>query len=131
MKKLLFIILLSIFSIGISQAQNYKYIGSTKCKMCHNKSAKGEQYNTWLKGTHSHSMEILKTDRAKEVGEKLNVHDPTLTCTSTYIHVLVNMQRFQRNFFVFRGIHLCVITIHYYQYKYMQVKAQEPIYQKD
>jgi len=92
MKKVLFIILLSIFSIGIVQAQNYKYIGSSKCKMCHNKTEKGEQYNVWLNGKHSHAMEILKTDRAKEVGAKLNIFDPVsspacISCHSTYGNV--------------------------------------------
>ena len=92
MKKLLFVILLSIFSIGMTQAQNYKYIGSTKCKMCHNKPATGQQYNAWLEGTHSHSMEILKTDRAKEVGAKLNIYEPEtspacISCHSTFGHV--------------------------------------------
>jgi len=92
MKKLLFIIVLSIFSIGIVQGQNYKYIGSAKCKMCHNKPEDGEQYNVWLKGPHSHSMEMLKTDRAKEVAAKLNVHDPVtspacISCHSTFGHV--------------------------------------------
>jgi len=60
--------------------------------MCHNKSDKGEQYNTWLMGTHSHSMEMLKTDRAKEVGAKLNIYDPVtspacISCHSTFGNV--------------------------------------------
>jgi len=87
MKKLIFIILLAIFSIGV-QAQ-YKYIGASKCKMCHNKPEKGEQFNVWAKSSHSNSMEMLKTDRAKEVGAKLNIHDPIssplcIKCHSTF-----------------------------------------------
>jgi len=92
MKKLLFVILLSIFTIGISQAQNYKYIGASKCKMCHNKPEQGQQYTTWLENKHSHAMETLKTDRAKEVGAKMNIHDPVtsptcISCHSTFGHV--------------------------------------------
>ena len=89
MKKFLFFILLSFFTIGITQAQDYKYIGVSKCKMCHNKSPKGEQYQVWTKGPHSHAMQTLTTDRAKEVGSKLNIHNPVtspacIKCHSTF-----------------------------------------------
>ncbi|NQU86448.1 MAG: cytochrome C554 [Mariniphaga sp.] len=47
-------------------AQTYKYIGATKCKMCHNKPAKGEQYNKWAAGPHAKAMESLSAEEAKD-----------------------------------------------------------------
>lgn len=37
-----------------------QYVGAAKCKMCHNKPAKGEQYNKWAAGPHAKAMESLK-----------------------------------------------------------------------
>lgn len=47
-------------------AQDFKYIGATKCKMCHNKAEKGEIYNAWAAGPHAKAMESLKGDEAKD-----------------------------------------------------------------
>lgn len=50
-----------IFFLGNSvYSQTHKYIGATKCKMCHNKPEKGEQYNKWASSAHAHAMESLK-----------------------------------------------------------------------
>jgi len=50
----------------VTKAQDFEYIGAKKCKMCHNKKAKGEQYAVWLKGPHAKAMESLKGDEAKD-----------------------------------------------------------------
>jgi hypothetical protein len=57
--------LVILFSTGIS-AQDFKYIGAVKCKMCHNKADKGEQFNKWQAGPHAKAMESLKGDEAKD-----------------------------------------------------------------
>ena len=44
----------------VSTAQEFKYIGAVKCKMCHNKPEKGEQYKKWAEGPHAKAMEKLK-----------------------------------------------------------------------
>ena len=49
-KKSLLLVTLALFLGGIGQAQTFKYIGAAKCKMCHNKPNKGEQYNKWKSG---------------------------------------------------------------------------------
>lgn len=66
---------LALFISSVSFAQNYKYIGAAKCKMCHNKPDKGEQYNKWQAGPHAKAMEALKGD------EKNN--ETCLKCHST------------------------------------------------
>ena len=76
----LIIICLVVF-LGSSNltAQDFEYVGSKKCKMCHNKDAKGAQYKQWAESKHAKAMESLKGD------EK---NDPTcLKCHSTVGHV--------------------------------------------
>jgi hypothetical protein len=63
-KKLFFLFGLAIIFCSASTAQNFKYIGAEKCKMCHNKAEKGEQYNKWMAGPHAKAMESLKGDDA-------------------------------------------------------------------
>jgi hypothetical protein len=63
-KKLIFLLGITVIFSSVTLAQNYKYIGATKCKMCHNKADKGEQYNKWAAGPHAKAMESLKGDDA-------------------------------------------------------------------
>jgi hypothetical protein len=66
MKKLMFVLLafgLLLFLGNSAVAQN-KYIGADKCKMCHNKPEKGEQYNKWFSDPHSKAYAALKGDDA-------------------------------------------------------------------
>ena len=65
-KKLIFLLGLAVlFSTAVS-AQTYKYIGAAKCKMCHNKPDKGEQYNTWQAGPHAKAMDCLEGDQKND-----------------------------------------------------------------
>jgi hypothetical protein len=68
MKHKSFITLLGMLIITISlvNAQNAKYIGAAKCKMCHNKAEKGEQYNKWANTPHAKTMARLKGAEAKD-----------------------------------------------------------------
>lgn len=63
-KSLFLLMGLFVFLAATVNAQP-KYIGAAKCKMCHNKAEKGEQYNKWLKDPHSKAMASLKGDEAK------------------------------------------------------------------
>jgi hypothetical protein len=75
LKKLVFLLGIAVFISSTAFSQNAKYIGATKCKMCHNKPDKGEQFNKWEAGPHAKAMEALK-------GEEKN--DPKcLKCHST------------------------------------------------
>lgn len=59
-KKLIFLLGMVVFSIAIVNAQDFKYIGAAKCKMCHNKADKGEQFNKWAATPHAKAMDRLK-----------------------------------------------------------------------
>jgi len=65
LKKLTFLLGLIIIISSVVNAQDAKYVGAAKCKMCHNKAEKGEQYNKWLAGPHAKAMSVLKADEAK------------------------------------------------------------------
>lgn len=59
-KKLMFLLGLAIIFSTTTMAQDFKYIGAAKCKMCHNKPTTGQQYDKWAEGPHAHAMESLK-----------------------------------------------------------------------
>ncbi len=91
-KKLLFLVVLAFFAGTFLQAQDFKYIGSAKCKMCHMKPATGDQYNVWLKGPHANAMKTLATDEAKKIATAKGIADPTtdaacVKCHSTVGHI--------------------------------------------
>ena len=64
MKKM---ILLSFIFGAFLMAQDFEYVGVSKCKMCHNKTEKGAQYTKWLEGPHANAFETLKTDAAIKI----------------------------------------------------------------
>ena len=51
---------------SFATAQTYKYVGASKCKMCHNKPTTGMQYKKWAEGPHANAMKALKGDEAKD-----------------------------------------------------------------
>ncbi|MBC34617.1 MAG: cytochrome C554 [Bacteroidetes bacterium] len=78
MRTLLIICLMMFIGSSVS-AQEFEYIGAKKCKICHNKPAKGAQYKVWLNNKHAKAMESLK-------GAEKN--DPKcIKCHSTVGHV--------------------------------------------
>ncbi|MEN8229825.1 MAG: cytochrome c family protein [Bacteroidota bacterium] len=92
LKRTLFFALLALFASGTMLAQNFKYIGAPKCKMCHNKPAKGEQYNVWSKGPHAGAMKSLSSEQAMEIAKEKGIADPTtdagcIKCHSTVGHI--------------------------------------------
>ncbi len=87
-KKLLFILSLALFCGSLASAQNFKYIGAAKCKMCHNKPSTGAQYTKWKAAPHSKAMESLKSEKALAYAKEHGIADPSkdkgcLACHST------------------------------------------------
>ena len=64
-KKLFFLLGMALFFLSSVNAQDAKYIGAAKCKMCHNKADKGGQYSKWLSDPHAKAMASLKGDEVK------------------------------------------------------------------
>jgi len=64
-KKLFFLLGMVVLIASFANAQN-QYIGAAKCKMCHNKADKGEQYNKWAASPHAKALASLKGAEAKD-----------------------------------------------------------------
>ena len=89
LKRTFFIAFLALLASGTLMAQNFKYIGASKCKMCHVKPATGEQYNIWLKGPHAGAMKTLASDEAKKIATEKGIADPTTDAACTKCHSTV------------------------------------------
>ena len=88
-KNLVLVLCLLFIAGGSLTAQDYDYIGAVKCKMCHNKSATGQQYKIWLEGPHANAMKTLSTPEALAIAKEKGIADPTtdpacIKCHSTY-----------------------------------------------
>jgi DnaJ-class molecular chaperone len=75
------IILLSAVFIGIIIisslfSQDFTYVGSAKCKMCHRTEKQGQQFPLWEARKHSKSFQVLTTDKAKEIAQGAGVDNP-------------------------------------------------------
>lgn len=79
MRVLMLICLIAFLGSSNLSAQDFEYVGAKKCKMCHNKPAKGAQYTQWTGSAHSKAMESLNAEEAK--------NPACIKCHSTVGHV--------------------------------------------
>lgn len=70
-----------------AKAAGNKFIGSAKCKICHNSPAKGEQFKKWTESRHAKAFETLATPAAKEVGAKAGVDNPQTSEKCLVCHI--------------------------------------------
>jgi len=75
MKKTLVLFACMLFLLSTALVAQNKYVGSVRCKGCHNVPAKGEQFKKWSDSKHSKAMAALKGDDAK--------NEKCLKCHST------------------------------------------------
>jgi hypothetical protein len=81
------IILFSFVLMGYA-GDKPEYVGSSKCKSCHNADKYGGQYKKWQKEKHSKAYKALSSDAAKKTAEAMGVKDPLkdekcLSCHTT------------------------------------------------
>ncbi|MEA3461786.1 MAG: cytochrome c family protein [Bacteroidota bacterium] len=88
-KRIFTIAMLVFFAGSALMAQNFKYIGASKCKMCHVKPATGEQYNIWLKGPHAGAMKTLASEESKKIATEMGIADPTTDAACIKCHSTV------------------------------------------
>ena len=92
LKSIVIVISLSLIGGNNLIAQQFKYIGADKCKICHNKPATGDQYKQWAGSLHAHALKSLNSEESQAYAKKNNIADPTkepkcLKCHSTYASV--------------------------------------------
>jgi hypothetical protein len=88
-KRSILIILLAFLAGGALIAQDAKYIGAAKCKMCHMKPDKGDQYGKWAAGPHAGAMKTLASDESKKIATAKGIADPTTDAACTKCHSTV------------------------------------------
>jgi hypothetical protein len=87
-KKVILLASILMFFAYMIKAQDLKYIGASKCKMCHNSEKSGQQFKNWSESKHASAMLSLKSEKALEYAKKNNIGDPSkepkcLKCHST------------------------------------------------
>lgn len=88
LKRIYTLAMLILFTGGALMAQDFKYIGAAKCKMCHNKPDKGDQYNKWMAGPHANAIKSLSSEKSLAYAKANGIADPAkdakcLSCHST------------------------------------------------
>lgn len=88
LKKFVFSLSLVALMASISFAQDFKYIGAQKCKMCHNSEKSGQQYKIWSESLHAKALVSLSNEKSMEYAKANNIADPAkepkcLKCHST------------------------------------------------
>ncbi len=65
-------------AVGMADAagKEPQYVGAKKCKTCHKKELMGNQFGAWQEAKHAKAFEILKSDKALEVGKEQGLTVP-------------------------------------------------------
>ena len=82
MRKILPLLLIAgiaLFFVSLS-SQDFTYVGSGKCKMCHKSEKQGEQFPKWEARKHSKSFAALSTDEAKQLAADAPDNPDCLKC---------------------------------------------------
>ncbi len=70
MKKFLFMLIGLTFCLF---AQDFDYVGVSKCKMCHKKEEKGAQFKKWEASPHAGAFETLKSEKSAQIAKKKGI----------------------------------------------------------
>lgn len=73
MKNVIVFVLLLATVMVFGQAETAEYVGTKKCKICHNKAEEGAQFTKWESGPHAKALETLKSDAAKAIATKMGL----------------------------------------------------------
>lgn len=70
MKKLLIVVFGLAFFLS---AQDFEYVGSSKCKMCHKKVEKGDQFSKWVASPHAKAFDTLKSEKSAQIAAEKGI----------------------------------------------------------
>ena len=82
MKKLILVLTLAAVCVFLTNllAQEFTYVGSTKCKICHRTEAQGQQFPIWEGTGHAKSFTTLSSDAAKALAADAPENSECLKC---------------------------------------------------
>jgi hypothetical protein len=78
MKKLVLVLTLAAACVFLTNlfAQEFTYVGSAKCKICHKSEKQGLQFPIWEESMHSKSIAALSSPDAAAKAEEMGVENP-------------------------------------------------------
>jgi FtsZ-interacting cell division protein ZipA len=65
----------------------HKYIGTAKCKMCHNSEAKGKIYDKWASTGHAQAYLTLANEQSKSIAKNMQIEDAQKSAKCLKCHV--------------------------------------------
>lgn len=65
----------------------HKYIGNTKCKMCHNTKTKGAIWDKWASTKHATAYATLANEESKKIAKEKSIKDPQKDAKCLVCHV--------------------------------------------
>lgn len=93
MKNRFFIFLLIVFVVGLftfaafAQDKPVQYVGSKKCKSCHNSKKSGYQFKIWAASPHANAYTTLASEESKAIAKKMGIKDPQKSEKCLICHV--------------------------------------------
>ena len=124
------VLFLSLFIIALSiNAQEFNYIGSKKCGMCHKSDKQGSQLPIWEKSAHANAYKTLQSAEADKIAKEKGFEtkavetDACLKCHVTG-HGLPEA-RFEKGFEVADGVQCEVCHGPGSEYKSMKVMKDQ------
>lgn len=88
-------------------AEEFDYVGSANCKMCHNKEVSGKQFDIWAESVHAKAYETLASDQSKAIAKEMGIDDPQQADACLSCHVTahgVPAERLGRRFSIEEGV---------------------------
>lgn len=65
-----------LLALPLAAFAGHAFVGSEKCKMCHNSPAKGAQFKAWSESAHAKAFTALASEEAKKVAAAKGIADP-------------------------------------------------------
>jgi len=65
----------------------HQYVGSAKCKVCHQAEKKGAQYTIWQESKHAKAYESLASEAAIAIGKEKGIDNPQTSDQCLKCHV--------------------------------------------
>ncbi len=81
------ILVFALSSVVVAEEGDPQYVGSAKCKVCHNAEKKGAQYTKWEAGPHSKSYSALVSEEALAAAKGLGIENPQTSDKCLKCHV--------------------------------------------
>lgn len=109
-KKLTLVVAALAMVIGaatVALAADPEFTGAAKCKMCHNKTKSGKQFEAWSTGPHVGAYATLASDAAKAIATEKGLGDPQQADECLKCHVTahgVDAERLGSKYSVEEGV---------------------------